>query len=142
MLETVNTEVLVHQIMFAEGIGAAIITGLFALLLKHFERRGEEKRLEAEKKAAQEREDDRKKAAEDRKADLAYRKEREEREKLKRTRDALMYDMAFASANGVDVLLRAAHGEKVNGNVDKALESLDEAMSKCNHFVNDNAARL
>ena len=131
MLESVDTSVLVAQIAFAEGIGAAIISGVVALILKHFEKKAEENRLEAEKKAEEMREED-----------LKYRKEREERERLREERDALNYDLLFASANACDVVLEVIHDGKANGNVDKARESLGTAKSECNHFYNKQAARL
>jgi len=83
----------------------------------------------------------------------AYRDKREKEEAARaaeaRERDearteliACMYDLTFASATGTEVLLHQAHGDKINGNVDSALESIDRAKSKCNHLLNKNAAGL
>ena len=92
-----------------EGIGVAIIAGMFA----RFNKRNEE-----------------------------YRAKREERDKKREERDANMYDLLFATANGTEVLLEAAHGDKLNGNVEKALTSIRNAKSNCNHIANQQMARL
>lgn len=71
-----------------------------------------------------------------------YRKKREELDKLREERDACNYDLLFATANACDVLLQAAHGDHVNGNVEEARQSIKHAKSECNKFYNRNAARL
>lgn len=67
---------------------------------------------------------------------------RAERERLREERDACNYDLLFATANACDVLLLAAHGDHVNGNVEEARESINKAKAKCNRFYNKQAARL
>ena len=67
---------------------------------------------------------------------------RAKREKLREERDACNYDLLFATANACDVLLQAAHGDHVNGNVEEARQSIKQAKSECNKFYNRNAARL
>ena len=92
-----------------EGIGVAIIAGMFA----RFNKKNDE-----------------------------YRTKREEREAMREERDASMYDLTFATANGTEVLLEAAHGEKANGNVEKALDSIRNAKSNCNHIANQHMAKI
>ena len=72
----------------------------------------------------------------------AYRAKREARDAAREERDASMYDLLFATANGTEVLLEAAHGDQLNGNVEKALASIRNAKSSCNHIANQNMARL
>jgi len=69
-------------------------------------------------------------------------KEQDERDKLREERDASLYDLVFATATGTEVLLHQAHGEKVNGNVEEALESIKKAKSECNHVFNRQAAKI
>lgn len=76
------------------------------------------------------------------KRNAAYRKERDERDKAREERDACLYDLVFATATGTEVLLHQAHGERVNGNVEEALESIKKAKSECNHVFNRQAAKL
>ena len=76
------------------------------------------------------------------KKDEAYRAKREKDEEARTELIACMYDLTFASATGTEVLLHQAHGDRINGNVDSALESIDRAKSKCTHLLNKNAAGL
>ena len=50
-------------------------------------------------------------------------------------------ELLFATANATDVLLQAAHGDHLNGNVEQAMQSIREAKSECNHVVNRKASR-
>ena len=78
-----------------------------------------------------------------------YRKEREEREKEREERehDALeateaSYNLLFALADGLDVLLRKAHGDNLNGDVEKAQKELNKAKGDLNHKCNEQLAKL
>ena len=119
-MESVNTSVLVAQIGLLQGLAVVIISGIFALVSKFQEKKAKELREE----------------------DMAYRAEREERDRRREERDSLVYDLVFATATGTEVLLHAAHGDHVNGNVDEALASLKKAKGECNHVFNKNNARL
>ena len=92
-----------------EGIGVAVIAGMF----QRFTKSNEE-----------------------------YRAKREARDAKREERDAAMYDLLFATANGTEVLLEAAHGEQLNGNVEDALSSIRNAKSSCNHLANQSMAKL
>ena len=65
-----------------------------------------------------------------------------EKERARERRDAHNYDLLFSVADGVEVLLEQAHGDKMNGNVEKALESVRGAKSKCNHLYNEQVAKI
>lgn len=69
-------------------------------------------------------------------------KERDERDKTRERRDTHIYDLMFATANGTEVLLQEAHGDKLNGNVEAALNSIQKAKSACNHTFNEHVAKL
>ena len=92
-----------------EGIGVALIAGMFS----RFNKRND-----------------------------AYRAKREKQEEKREERDAHVYDLMFATANGTEVLLEAAHGDKLNGNVETALASIRNAKGNCNHVFNRNAAKI
>lgn len=64
------------------------------------------------------------------------------REQQRMERDTCLYDLMFATAEGTEVLLHSAHGEKMNGNVDEALESIKKAKAECNRVFNRQAAML
>lgn len=64
-----------------------------------------------------------------------------ERDELRQARDACLYELIFSVANACEVLLHSAHGDNVNGNVDKALASLVKAKSECNRVFNSQVAR-
>ena len=70
------------------------------------------------------------------------RKLREQHEAAREQRDAANYDLIFSVADGVEVLLEQAHGERMNGNVENALESVRNAKSRCNHLYNEQVAKL
>ena len=70
------------------------------------------------------------------------RKQDEQHQAMKEERDAALYGLVFANAGGTEVLLHQAHGEKVNGNVDAALEGIGAAKAKFNEVCNRQAAKL
>lgn len=70
------------------------------------------------------------------------RKTDEEHQKQREERDAALYALAFANASGTEVLLHQAHGEKLNGNVEDALNGIQSAKSRFNEVVNRQAAKL
>lgn len=111
--------VIIAIVTCIEGVTVAIIGGLFGYFTKKAEKKAEQNRTE----------------------DLAYREERKEHDKDVIAFNAQLLDLTFASANGVEVLLQAAHGDKLNGNVDKALQSLQRAKDECNHSVNERIAK-
>ena len=77
-----------------------------------------------------------------RKKDEAVQAALAEKERARERRDAANYDLLFSVADGVEVLLEQAHGDKMNGNVEKALESVRGAKSKCNHLYNEQVAKI
>lgn len=114
-----DTQVIIAIVAGIEAIAVAIIGGLFGYYTKKVERRADESRAES----------------------LAYRETREQHDREVADFNAKLLDLSFASANGVEVLLEAAHGDSVNGNVEKALKSLENAKSACNHSVNERVAK-
>ena len=76
------------------------------------------------------------------KSNEEYRAKREKQEERREERDAAMYDLVFASTNGTEVLLEAAHGDDLNGNVETALSSIRNAKSQCNHIANQSMAKM
>ena len=71
-----------------------------------------------------------------------YRKSDEEHQKMREERDTALYGLVFANASGTEVLLHQAHGEKLNGNVEDALNGIQSAKSRFNEVVNRQAAKL
>ena len=69
-------------------------------------------------------------------------REAEEQQTAREQRNACLYDLVFAVASGTEVLLHNAHGEKMNGNVDAALESIHDAKGECNRVFNRQVAKL
>lgn len=69
-------------------------------------------------------------------------KKNDEYRNLREERDTNIYGLMFATANGTEVLLEAAHGDQLNGNVDEALTRIRVAKGKCNGIANKNMARL
>ena len=65
-----------------------------------------------------------------------YREEREEKERERKKLDVAILDLAFANAKANEVLLHKAHGDQVNGNVDSALQQIQQAESRCSSIVN------
>lgn len=77
-----------------------------------------------------------------RRKDEADRDALAQREAARERRDAANYDLLFSVADGVEVLLEQAHGDKMNGNVEDALKSVRTAKSRCNHLYNEQVAKL
>lgn len=77
-----------------------------------------------------------------RRKDEAAQKALVERDRAREKRDAHNYDLLFSVADGVEVLLEQAHGDKMNGNVEKALQSVRAAKSNCNHVYNEQVAKI
>ena len=115
-----DASVIVAIVSAVEGIGIAVI----GLIVSSINKKNEEYR--------------------------AKREQREEREREQRKHQAAMLkeyetaklDLLFATANATDVLLQAAHGDHINGNVEKARESISKAKSECNHIVNRNSSEI
>ena len=135
----VDSNVIIAQMTLVEGLGIAIIGGIFGVVMKWQDAKHE-----------RERQKDRDRADELRKQDLEYREERERieaereaemeaKEKARKELDTARLNLSFASVNGLMVLLHAAHGDQVNGNVDKAIESIEHAKGECNKLTNKNA---
>lgn len=117
---TIPWDVVIAIIGSIEAISVVVIGGIFT---------SHSKKLEL-------------KRAEDREEDLAYRKKREEQEEQRQARDAVMYDLVFAEATGTEVVLQVMQGDKINGNVSSALDSLKRAKSEANKLVNRQAASI
>ena len=66
---------------------------------------------------------------------------RDEEKELLEEYELAKLELIFATANGTDVLLKAAHGDHLNGNVQEAMDSISRAKSECNHVVNKRAAK-
>lgn len=77
-----------------------------------------------------------------RRKDEADQVARAEKEQARERRDACNYNLLFSVADGVEVLLEQAHGDKMNGNVDAALASVRHAKSECNRLYNEQVAKL
>ncbi|MBR0403786.1 MAG: hypothetical protein IJI68_00980 [Eggerthellaceae bacterium] len=77
-----------------------------------------------------------------RRKDEADRKAQAERDLAREKRDSANYDLLFSVADGVEVLLEQAHGDKMNGNIEAALNSVRKAKSNCNHIYNAQVAKL
>lgn len=114
-----DTTVIVAIIGAIEGLGIALI----GLLVSSINKKNEEYRSSREKREAKERE------------------ERKKSDELREEFEAAKLDLTFATANAVDVLLVAAHGDAINGNVDSARESISRAKSECNHILNRQAVK-
>ena len=102
-----------------EGLGIAIIGAIVASINKKNE---EYRNARDEREAAE-----RAKAAEERQLLEEY--------------ELAKLELLFATANGTDVLLKAAHGDHLNGNVQEAMDGIKEAKAECNHVVNIRASR-
>lgn len=108
-----DTSVIIAFIAAAQAIGVAIIGGLFA-------------RSKAETDAYRSRRD----------------REQAERDARREKRDVAILALNFACAEGTEVLLEYAHGEQMNGNVDKALEGIENARKNLNRIINEEAMKL
>ena len=109
-----ETGVIVAIITAVEGVGCALI----ALLVSGINRKNEQYRIAREQKEAIEK------------------AEQKEKEAAKAEFDAAKLDLLYSVANGTDVVLQYAHGEKVNGNVEAARESIKKAKAECNRITN------
>lgn len=70
------------------------------------------------------------------------RKADEQRQTMREERDSALYGLVFANASGTEVLLHQAHGERLNGNVEAAIDSIGTAKAKFNEVCNRQAAKL
>ena len=109
-----DTEVVIAIVSLIEGIGVAII----GVIVANINKKNEQYRLIREQKEA------------------VLRQRQEEKEKQKQAFDTAKLDLLFATANGTDVLLQAAHGDKINGNVNDARKSISKAKAECNRITN------
>lgn len=96
-----------------QAIGVAVIGGLFT----HYTRKAEARAK-------------------------ALTNEEESRKESRQNMQACMYDLVFANTNALEVLLHQAHGDKINGNVDEALDSIKKAKTKCNSLLNETASKV
>ena len=71
-----------------------------------------------------------------------YRKERERREDAARKINEASLNLQFAQADALDVLLRKAHGDNLNGEVQEARDSMHRAVGELNKVCNAETARL
>ena len=115
-----DSTIIVAIIGAIEGVGIAII----GVIVSRIDKKNQEYREMREQKEKQTQEELRK----------AY--------SIKEDFDAAKLDLLFATANAVDVLLQAAHGDHVNGNVEEARSSISAAKSECNHIINKQAAKI
>ena len=115
-----DTGVIVAIITAIQVITVAVIGGIF----NYFTKKAESKR-EAE-----------------RQDDLKYRAEREEREAKRQERDKAIYGVVLTTAKGTELLLHHAHGEQLNGDVEKALLKMEGAIGHYNTIANENMAEL
>ena len=116
----IDTNVIIAQMTLVEGLGIAIIGGVFGVVMKWQEKRRNNEREE----------------------DLAYRKRREEREQTRQKRDAALYNVVLSTARGTEVLLHQAHGDHLNGDVEHSLASIDQSISEFNKVSNEQMAKL
>lgn len=70
------------------------------------------------------------------------RKKEEEYVKAHFERDKTTYELLFAMSDGLEVLLKKAHGDAVNGDVEEALNMVKIAKNKLNNLCNSQIARL
>lgn len=114
------TEVLIAIIALIQGLGVAIISGLLQRNSKNAEaeRAEENKRREEEKR------------------------KQEEKDKIREERDLALYDLVRADAMGTEVVCRQLHGEKLNGNLEEALDAIVDAREKFEHVCTRTAVKL
>lgn len=129
-MENADPSIIVAQLGFIEAIGCAVIGGIFSFVLALIEgKRGRERKADLEYREERE------------KVEADYKAERERKDNERMEYEAAKLDLLFATANGCDVLLQAAHGDQINGNVDTARTSIAKAKSECNHIVNKQAVK-
>lgn len=119
-MEGVDPNIIVAQLGFIEALGCAIVGGVISVVIAVIEN----------------------KRSKEREADLAYRKEREADEKKRQERDKAIYDVVLSTARGTELLLQQAHGEQLNGNVERALKGMRADIGKYNSLSNKNMAEL
>lgn len=83
-----------------------------------------------------------KRADERERRDEEYRKKQDQLEKERAERDLAVYNLLFADTNATDVLLRIALGEKVNGNVEEAIDRIKNAKDHFNDMANKHLIKL
>ena len=115
-----DSTIIVAIVGAVEGIGIAII----GLIVSGINRKNEEYRNKREQREQKERE------------------QRKRQAELLKEYETAKLDLIYATARATDVLLQAAHGDHINGNVEKARESISKAMSECNHVVNRNNSEI
>lgn len=115
-----DTAIVVALIALVQAIGVAVISGL----IQQNRANAEDYRLKREKKE---------------KDDEARRLKRET---LRVERDAAILDLLLADVDGTEVLLKKAHGEAVNGNVDHAIDRIEDAKSNLNSITNREVSKL
>ena len=140
-MEGIDPSIIVAQLGFIEAIGCAVVGGIFAIVLKVIESKRDRERQADQKTAEEQRQADLDYRAERERMEAAYKAERERKDAEKAEYEAAKLDLLFATANGCDVLLQAAHGDDMNGNVDAARTSISNAKSDCNHIVNRQAVK-
>lgn len=115
-----DSTIIVAIVSAVEGIGIAVI----GLIVSSINRKNEEYRTKREQREERDRE------------------QRKRQAELLKEYETAKLDLLFATANATDVLLQAAHGDHINGNVEKARESISKAKSECNHVVNRNSGEI
>ncbi len=78
----------------------------------------------------------------DEEREQAKKHEEQEREKVRFERDKTTYDLLFAMADAMEVLLKKAHGDKLNGDVEEAMTSVHSAKSRLTSICNAEMARI
>ena len=115
-----ETSIIVAAIAAIQAIGVAIIGGLFA-------------KSKAESEAYR---------AKREKSEAEAAKAKLERDARREERDVAILALEFACAEGTEVLLEAARGDKVNGNVERALNNIERSRGRLNHIINIEAMKI
>jgi len=127
-VDNVDPSIILGQIAYVQSLSVAIIGGIFGVIMKWQERRRErERKDDLEYREKREREE------------AEYKADRDAKEKARKEFDTAQLNLVFAVSNGLLVLLHAAHGDQVNGNVDAAIASIQKAKGECNMLTNENA---
>lgn len=116
----VDAAIIVAVIAMVQAIGVAIITGIIT--------RNKDDAADYRKKREKKEE-----------ADEARRLKREN---LRVERDAAMLALLLANVSGTEVLLKKAHGEKVNGDVDLAISEIERSKKELNKITNREVSKL